>query len=68
MKLLPIILKAVLRLICKITQIDQSNKKTATGKDYQQPISQGQFHTFLLYAKSRGRLFLLNLDLEDIIL
>ena len=52
----------------KMTQIDQSNKKTATGKDYQQPISQGQFHTFLVCAKSRDRLFLLNLDLEDRIL
>ena len=48
---------------------NQSNsKKTAAGKNYLQPISEGQFHIFLLCAKIRDRLFLLNLDLEDIIL
>ena len=49
------------------SDLNQStNQKTATGKDCQQPISQGQFHTIFSRAKRRDRLFLLNLDLEDV--
>ena len=49
------------------SDLNQStSQKTATGKDCQQPISQGQFHTIFSRAKRRARLFLLNLDLEDV--
>ena len=34
--------------------------KTATGKTYQQPISQGQFYTLLSRPKSRDKILLLN--------
>ena len=43
-----------------------TGKKTATGKTYQQPISQGQFFTLLSRAKSRGKVLLLNFDPEQI--
>ena len=43
-----------------------TGKKTATGKTYQQPISQGQFYTFLSCAKSRDKVLLLNFDPEQI--
>ena len=38
-------------------------KKTATEKNDQQPISQGQFYTILSCAKSRDKVSLLNLNL-----
>ena len=37
-----------------------TGKKTAAGKSYQQPISQGQFYTLLSCAKSRDKVLLLN--------
>ena len=43
-----------------------TGKKTATGKSYQQSISQGQFYTLLSRAKSRDKVSLLNIDPEDI--
>ena len=43
-----------------------TGKKTATGKNYQQPISRGQFYTLLSHAKSCNRFFLLNFESEDI--
>ena len=43
-----------------------TGKKTAIGKNYQQPISQGQFYTLFSYAKSRDKTLLLNFDPEDI--
>ena len=43
-----------------------TGKKTATGKTYQQPISQGQFYTLLSRAKSRDKVLLLNFDPEQI--
>ena len=43
-----------------------TGKKTATGKTYEQPISQGQFYTFLSRAKSRDKVLLLNFDPEQI--
>ena len=43
-----------------------TGKKTAIGKNYQQPISQGQFYTLFSYAKSRDKVLLLNFDPEDI--
>ena len=43
-----------------------SGKKTAMEKNYQQPISQGQFYTLLSRAKSRDKVLLLNFELEDI--
>ena len=47
--------------------LSQSNgKKTATWKNYQQPISQGQFYTLLSCAKNHDRVLLLNLKPEDI--
>ena len=42
-----------------------TGKKTATGKTYQQPISQGQFYTHLSCAKSRDKILLLNFDPEQ---
>ena len=41
-------------------------KKTVTGKNYQQPISQGQFYTLLSRTKSRDKVLLLNFEPEDI--
>ena len=41
-------------------------KKTGTGKNYKQPICQGQFYTLLSHAKSGGKVLLLNFQLEDI--
>ena len=41
-------------------------KKTATGKTYQQPISQGRFYTLLSHAKRRDKVLLLNFDPEQI--
>ena len=43
-----------------------TGKKTATGKNYQQPISQGQFHTLLSRVKSCDQVLLLNFEPEDI--
>ena len=43
-----------------------TGKKTATGKNYQQPISQGQFYTLLSRAKSRDKVLLLNFEPENI--
>ena len=42
-----------------------TGKKTATGKNYQQALSQGQFYTVLSCAKSR-EVLLLNFEPEDI--
>ena len=41
-----------------------TGKKTATGKNYQQPISQGQFYTLLSRAKSRDKVLLSILNLK----
>ena len=43
-----------------------TGKKTATGKNYQQPISQGQFYTLLSRAKSHDKVLLLNFEPENI--
>ena len=43
-----------------------TGKKTATGRNYQQPISQGQFHNLLSHAKSRDKFLLLNFETKDI--
>ena len=43
-----------------------TSKKTARGKNNQQPISHGQFCTLLSRAKSRDRVLLLNFEPEDI--
>ena len=43
-----------------------TGKKSATGKTYQQPISQGQFYTLLSCAKNRDKVLLLNFDPEQI--
>ena len=43
-----------------------TGKKTATGKNYQQPISQGQFYTLLSHPTSRDKVLLLNFEPEDI--
>ena len=43
-----------------------SGNKTATGKNDQQPISQGQFYTLLSCAKSRNKVLLVNFEPEDI--
>ena len=44
-----------------------TGKKTATGKNYQRPICQGQFYTLLSHAKSRDKVLLvLNFEPEDI--
>ena len=41
-------------------------KKTATGKNYQQTISQGLFYTLLSCAKSCDKVVLLNFEPGDI--
>ena len=43
-----------------------TGKKTAMGKNYQQPLSQGQLYTLLSCAKSRDKVLLLNFEPEDI--
>ena len=43
-----------------------TGKKTATGKNCQQPLSQGQFYTLLSRAKSRDKVLLLNFEPENI--
>ena len=43
-----------------------TGKKTATGKNYQQPIPQDQFYTLVSCAKSRDQVLLLNFEPEDI--
>ena len=43
-----------------------TGKKTATGKTYQQPISQGQFYTLISRAESCDKVLLLNFDPEKI--
>ena len=43
-----------------------TGKKTKTGKEYQQPVSQGQFYTLLSRAKSRDKVLLLNFEPEHI--
>ena len=40
-----------------------TRKKTATGKNYQQPIFQGQFYTLLSCGKSLDKFLLLNSEL-----
>ena len=42
-----------------------TGKKTAMGKNYQQPISQGQFYTFLSWAKIHDKVLFLNFEAED---
>ena len=41
-------------------------EKTAAGKNYQQPLSQGQFYTSLSRAKSLDKVLLLNFEPKDI--
>ena len=41
-------------------------KRTETGKNYQQPINQGQFYTLFSHAKSRNKVSWLNFETEDI--
>ena len=43
-----------------------TGKKIAPGKNYQQPISQGQFYTLLSCAENRDKFLLLNFEPEDI--
>ena len=43
-----------------------TGKKTAAGKNYQQPISQGHVYTLLSRSKSRDKVFLLNFEPEGI--
>ena len=43
-----------------------TGKKTATGKNYQQLISQGQFYTLLSCAKSGHKILFVNFEPEDI--
>ena len=43
-----------------------TDKKTATGKNYKQPVSQDQFYTLLSCAKSRDQVLLLNVEPKDI--
>ena len=43
-----------------------TGKKTATGKTYQQPISQGQFYTLLSHAESCDKILFLNFDPKQI--
>ena len=43
-----------------------TGKKTVIEKNFQQPISQGQFYTLLSCAKSRDKVLLLNFGPEDI--
>ena len=40
--------------------------KTATTKNYQQPISQGQLYTLLFCAKNHEKVLLMNFEPEDI--
>ena len=40
--------------------------KTARGKNYQQPICQGQFYILLASAKSLDEVLLINFELENI--
>ena len=42
-----------------------TGKKTAMGKHFQQPISQGQFYTLLSCAKIHDKVLLLNFEAED---
>ena len=39
-----------------------TRKKSATGKNYQQSLSQGQFFTLLSRAKSHDKVLLLNFE------
>ena len=43
-----------------------TGKKTATGKTYQQPISQGQFYTLISHVESCDKVLLLNFDPKKI--
>ena len=43
-----------------------TGKKTATGKTYQKPISQGQFYSLLSRAKSHDKVLVSNFDPEQI--
>ena len=43
-----------------------TSKKTAMRKNYQQPISQGQFYTLLACAKRSNKVLLLNVGPECI--
>ena len=43
-----------------------TGKKSSTGKEYKQPISQGQFYTLLSRAKSSDKVLLLNFEPEHI--
>ena len=43
-----------------------TGKKTATGKTYQQPLSQSPSYTLLYRVKSRDKVLLLNFDPEQI--
>ena len=43
-----------------------TGKKTATGKNFQQLVSHGQFYTLLSSAKSRDQVLLLNFEPENI--
>ena len=43
-----------------------TGEKSAMVKNYQQPISQGQFYTLLSYARCRDKVILLNFEPEDI--
>ena len=43
-----------------------TGKKTAAGKNYQQPISQDQLYTLLSRVKSRDKVLLLDFETEDI--
>ena len=44
-----------------------TGKKTATGKTYQQPISQGQLYTLLSRVTCRDKVLLLNFDPDELI-
>ena len=47
-------------------ELSQSTgKTTATGKNYQQPISRSQLYTLLFHAKSLDKVLLLNFESED---
>ena len=43
-----------------------TRKKTATGKNYQQPTSQGQLHILLFHAKRCDKVLLLNFEPEEV--
>ena len=43
-----------------------TGKKSSSGKEYMQPVSQGQFYTLLSRAKSRDKVLLLNFEPERI--